>query len=250
MAYEFNAMSLKPEELYFELGKLIAEMPELATGPITPAINGWIARAVSLVESNGTLAEKVQLSVAADNLDGILRPRKAQTIAAVLHRALARAEAEAPASAQGAVIAAGETFDVFTAVGHVLTTAESDVLLVDPDADAKVLTDYAVLASHDVTVRLLADEADHKASLMSAADRWSQQFGDDRILMVRLAPANTLQDRLILVDSATAWVLGASFGNLAQRAHTSLVRMPAEAAADKIAAYATIWEEAKPLVPA
>jgi hypothetical protein len=29
-----------------------------------------------------------------------------------------------------------------------------------------------------------------------------------------------------------------------------LVRMPAEAAADKIAAYATIWEEAKPLVPA
>jgi hypothetical protein len=32
-------MSLTPEELYFELGRLMAEMPELATGPITPEIN-------------------------------------------------------------------------------------------------------------------------------------------------------------------------------------------------------------------
>jgi hypothetical protein len=132
----------------------------------------------------------------------------------------------------------------------VLTTAKADVLLVDPCADAKALTDYAVLASDEVTVRLLADEADHKASLMSAAQRWTQQFGDGRTLMVRLAPANMLHDRLILVDNATAWILGDSFSNLAGRAHTSLVRMPAEAAADKIAACAAAWEEAKPLVPA
>jgi hypothetical protein len=250
MAYEFNAMSLKPEELYFELGKLVAEMPELATGPITPDIDDWIARAVALIESSGSLADKVQLSVAAANLDGILRPRKAQTIAAVLHRALARAEADAPAAAQGAFIAAGENVDVFTAVGQVLTTAQADVLLVDPSADAKALTDYAVLAADTVTVRLLADEADHKASLMSAAERWAEQFGDVRTLMVRLAPANTVRDRLILVDNATAWVLGDSFGNLANKAHASLVRMPSEAAADKIAAYAAIWEEARPLVPA
>jgi hypothetical protein len=188
--------------------------------------------------------------VAAENLDGILRPRKTQTIAAIVRRALARAEASAPAAAQGGFIATGETFDVFTAVRNVMSTAATDVLLVDPSADAKALTDYAVLAPEHVTVRLLADEADHKASLASAAQRWAQQFGEDRSLLVRLAPAKTLHDRLILIDSGTGWLLGHSFGELEERAHSSLVRMPPERGASKIAECAAVWEEAKPLLPA
>jgi hypothetical protein len=181
-------MSLTPEELYFELGRLMAEMPELATGPITPEINHWLARAVALVKSSGSLAEAIQLMAAREDLDGVLQARKAETIADIVHRALARADLNAPPAVQGAVIAVGDTLDAYIAVRKVLDTANTDVLLVDPDAGAKLLTDYAVLASDKVAVRLLADEAEYEASLITAAQRWAQQLGNYRTLMVRLAP--------------------------------------------------------------
>jgi hypothetical protein len=52
---------------------------------------------------------------------------------------------------------------------------------------------------------------------------------------------------LILVDSATAWALGASFSNLAKDKRTTLMRIPPEAAEAKIADYAEIWEDAEAL---
>jgi hypothetical protein len=60
---------------------------------------------------------------------------------------------------------------------------------------------------------------------------------------------NTLHDRLILVDGGNVWMLARSFGSLAKSAHTSLIRMRLKAAARKIAVYAEIWREARPLLP-
>ena len=37
-------MSLTPEEAYFQLGNLVAELPDLATGPITPEMKAWLRR--------------------------------------------------------------------------------------------------------------------------------------------------------------------------------------------------------------
>ena len=128
----------------------------------------------------------------------------------------------------------------------VLRMAKTDVLLVDPNADARALTDCAVLAPESVTVRLLADKSDHNASLASAAHYWVQHFGR-RPLSVRLAAAGTVQDTLIAIDRATVWALGHSFSKLAKCTHMSLVRIPSEAAAHTIAAYAATWETAEPL---
>ncbi len=96
-----------------------------------------------------------RLRVATDNLDGPLRARNAQTIIAIVQRTLAKAELEAPPQSQGSFIVASNSFDAFAAVRKVLGTARADVLLVDANADAKVLTDFAVLAPGDVVVRLL-----------------------------------------------------------------------------------------------
>ncbi len=241
-------MSLTPEELYFELGRLVAEMPEMAT-PVTAEMNNWLARAVPLVQATGGLAEAIQLIAALEHVDGALPARKAQTISDIVHRAFAQVELQAPPAVQGAVIVVDDSFDAYMAVRKVLGTAKTDVLLVDPAAGAKLLTDYAVMAPDKVVVRLLADEAEYNELLMTAAQRWAQKFGSYRTLTARLAPARTLHDRLILVDNATVWVLGQSFNNLARRARTSLVRARPEAAARKIAVYAEIWEWAKPLLP-
>jgi hypothetical protein len=66
---------------------------------------------------------------------------------------------------------------------------------------------------------------------------------------ISLAPAKTLHDRLIIVDEAIVWLLGQSFNKLAERSHTSIVRVDTETAALKIRAYTKEWEAATPLLP-
>ena len=107
--------------LYFQLGSLAAETPELATGPITPEQKEWCG-----------LAEKIQFAMAAKNLTGELRARHAETIAAIVRGALAKAELDAPPWLQGTFIVADNTFEALAAVRRVLRTAKTDVLFADP----------------------------------------------------------------------------------------------------------------------
>jgi hypothetical protein len=242
-------MSLTPEELYLRLGSLVAEMPDLASGPITPETNLWLGRAATLVEATGDIAGLLTMTNAAQWLAGANRDLNAQMIAAVVYTALAKAELAAPAAVQGTFIAAGHTFDAFAAVTKVLSTATTDLLMIDPYADEKLLRRYAVSAPERVSVRILADQAYcYKQSLRPAAEQWMQQFGSTRPLSVRLATPKTLHDRSILVDRATAWTVGQSFKDLAARSYTTLVRQQdPEAAALMIAAFETMWNTATPL---
>jgi hypothetical protein len=243
----WDGMSLTPEEVYFQLGRLVADLPDLAADPLTSATKTWLERADALVQVAGGLADTIQFRVAFQNLDGPNRARHARNIAAIVQRALAKAELEFPPESRGAFITATNAFDVFVAVRRVLGTAQADVLLVDAYADATVLTDYAALAPDHVAVRLLTGQAEHKATLSTAAQNWMQRFGDARPLIIRLAAAETLHDALILVDVVTAWVLGASFSDLAKHKRTTLMRMSPEAAESMVSAYTAIWDTARPL---
>ena len=238
-----------PEKLYFELGRLIGQMPELGSGPIKPETQRWLQSAVALVGSSGSLADGLQLAAACENLDGPLRARNVETITNILHRVLAKAELGAPPEVRGSVVLVGGSFDAYMAVRRLLRSATTDALLVEPDAAGKVLADYATLAPDMVSVRLLADEARYKPSLIKGVQQWQQRFGHRRSLMVRLTRANTLHERLILLDRATGWVLGMPFSSLARKTRTTLVRMRPEEQAHKIAVYAEIWAEAEPLRP-
>ena len=132
----------------------------------------------------------------------------------------------APASAQGAFIVAGHTFDAYAAVGKALNEAKRDVFILDKYADHVVLRDFAILAPEN---------------------RGHEQWGSARPLAVRLVPEHTLHDRAIFVDGKTAWSLGQSFNDLAKKSHTTLARMPPEVGGEKIAAYEVLWSSAAPL---
>lgn len=240
-------MKLTAETLYLQLRQLVADMPDLGSAPITPELNQWLGRAFVLVEAAGAGSDAIGLRVAANNLDGFIRPANAQTIAAIIHRALAIAEMSAPAGVTGAFIAAGGSFDAFAAIGKVVARARSDLFIVDPYSDEKALTEFAVQAQVGVTVRLLADEKYHKPSLKPAMQNWIKQFGTSRPLNVRLAMPKHLHDRLIFIDGSEVWSLTQSLNAFASRSPASIFRINDEIVQMKISAYEAIWTTAQPL---
>lgn len=205
----------------------------------------WLGRASVLVAEVGNMTDVAIINVAVSNFYSD-EHRNAQTIISVVHRALARAELNAPATMQGSFIAAGNTVDAFAAFGKAVSPAKTDVLIVDPYMDAVALTDFAVLVPDGVPIRLLADKHDHKPTLEPAVRRWPTQF-NTRPLEARLSPPRSLHDRLILVDGKDVWNLSQSLNAIANRAHASISRFDADTAAMKLAAYEELWQSATPI---
>ncbi len=243
-------MRIEPEALYHQLGHLVATVPDLSYGQCdTTEVHQWLARVCALVDASGDPIDAGFLRNACDGLDGgVLHDSNVHRIITIVYRALARAELAAPTSAQGTYIPAGGSFTALAAVSKILGSAKTSVLMVDPYADAILLTEFAVLAPEGVEVHVLADATFHKPGLEPAAKYWAKQFGLSRPLDVRLASPKSLHDRLILVDSRDAFTLGQSFNALASRAPTSLVRADSETARLKVAAYNDIWTAAVPLI--
>jgi hypothetical protein len=243
-------MSMDPEALYIQLGRLVETIPDLDLDEyqLPSTTLHWLGRAAALIAEAGDISDIVLFKTAVGNLTSLItRDRARQDIALILYRALAVAEVRAPVSAQGTFIAAGNSFDAFAAMGKVLGTAKGDILIVDPYLDEKALTDFAPLAGEGISIRLLADANAHKATLIPASKRWVTQYGTVRPLIVRLAPARTLHDRVIITDASGVWVLTQSLNALAARSPASIVRVDQETAALKVSAYAAVWGEAVPI---
>jgi hypothetical protein len=238
-----------PESLYHQLGRLRNEMPpwhDLGKA----SSSKWMGRALALVEAvNYSLVELVTLRGIFDHLNQYGPSDKtAQMIAQVIDTVIAKVELKLPAESQGAFIPAGGVFDGYQAVAKALAPAQKHVLLVDPYGDEKLISDFVPLAPEKLKVFVMCDEQYAKPSLKPAAERWVAQWQGKRPLEVRLAPARSLHDRLIVIDSSIAFVVGQSFKDLAKRAHSSLVRMDPDSAALKISAHIAMWQTATKLV--
>jgi hypothetical protein len=219
-----------------------------SVGVNSPETLKWLGELHALLSSMKLTGELVALKVASGML--VRYPglsTSAADVRALLYRVLAEAELKAPASEQGTFIAAGNELDAYAAVSKVLASAKSTVLVVDPYMDGKALTDFLPSSAEGVFISILSDQATLKPTLGPAAERWTDQFGDARPLQVRLAPARTLHDRLILVDGDKIWSLSQSLKDFANRAHGSILKVDPETAALKIAAYMDIWDSATAL---
>jgi hypothetical protein len=238
------------EALYVQLGRLVEATPDLTVRPQPLATTQWLARAFALASKvNTTDAGVIKEAMGRLGTEySEVRQAYAESVTQALHRSLAVAELSAPATAHGTFIAAGNAFDALAAIGKVLSSATSELLIVDPYTDERVLTDFAVLASENVGLSLLADRKTVKPGLKPAAEAWIKQYGPPRTLDVRLAPERTLHDRLIIVDAKDVWVLTQSFNAFAARAPATIVRTDNETAALKVAAYDAIWRAAPILV--
>jgi hypothetical protein len=236
------------EARYMQLGALLSQAPKLdGTDPIGPEALAWLGRMAVLVEAVAPFGDldSISFRVAVDSLNGVTRSSNAHKIIAIAHRALARAEAKAPAAAKGAYVGVGAQFSALQAVANLLGSARAELVIVDPYMGPAVLSDFAVTAPEGVIIRLLADSFYTKLDVLTPAiERWRAQYGGDRPLEVRLSPPRQLHDRLILIDSSQAWSLTQSLKDFAGRSPASIVRLPQEVAEPKLAFYADLWNTA------
>jgi hypothetical protein len=206
-------MNPTPERLYLQLGWLVRDMPEFPEqqgAAITPEMNSWLAKAVVLVALTGNLADEIMLSAISNRMGSVNQMGgDKQAIAAIVNRALAKAELMAPASISGKFITSGNTFDAFAAVGKVLERAKRFALFVDPFADHKLLEQFALLAPDGIAIRVLTTSK-QELTLVPAAQHWRNQFGGSRPLEIRFLPPRHLHDQYIFIDGTEAWSFGAS----------------------------------------
>jgi hypothetical protein len=237
-----------PEMLYHQLGRLRNAMPVWSMLG-RPESSQWTGRVLAVVEAAEHTMEFVNLRTYFDFAARQGSSEKtALLIAQVIDTSLAKLELHLPAGMQGAFIPAGGVHDGYQAVSKAMGTAQKSVLFVDAYADDTLVSDFVALAPEAVPVFILSDEKDAKPSLKPGAERWVAQWKTKRPLQVRLGAPKSIHDRLLVIDSAIAHVVGQSFKDLAKRAHSSLVRMDPDSAARKIEAHITMWQAAKVVV--
>jgi hypothetical protein len=216
-------------------------------GRITPEINRWLGRASYLVSQVLGGADTATFDAACNNLTSMARDLSAQTISAIVFRALGAAEGRAPSAARGGFVGVGAALDALQVVGKVLAEAKHDALIVDAYMDSKVFTDFAPTAPAIVSVRLLSDSFSTKPdALRPGMTRWAQQF-PTRPIEVRLAPPRALHDRLIVADKKLAWTLTQSLKDFANRSPALVQRVDAQMASLKIDFYEQLWTKATPV---
>ena len=216
-------------------------MPVLSgTGQVSAEVTQWLGRAYALVEKTGDISDSVSFKTNVSRLNSPARHIAAAEIYTIVHRALAVAELSAPLGAGGAFIPVGNSFDAFAAVSKILASATNDVLIIDPYMDEVTLTDFGVSVPEKIKLRLMADQQDHKITLIPAASRWLLQHKETRPLEVRLAPPRSLHDRAIFIDGTRAYTLTQSLNAFAKRSPAEIVRAD-DTAQLKIAAYENIW---------
>jgi hypothetical protein len=240
-------MTLDPESLYRQLGRIIETMPDLSKqGPTTPEEHQWLGRASALVMESDSVFDTTDWRAAVNGLKTV-RPLAFKKMTEVLYRVMAVAELKAPPSAKGSFIPVGASFDAFAALSKVIQTATKDVLIVDPYMDEAALAEFGTTVPAGVLLRPLADEATHKATLAPAATKWLAQYGSTRPLAVRLAPPKALHDRAIFIDQSIAWTLTQSLKDFAKRSPAEIVRAD-DVAALKIASYEATWASSRVIV--
>ena len=92
----------------------------------------WLGQLQAVVSAMKLISDELALRTATGTLVRTQGMSGSGEIRMILHRALAAAELQAPASAQGAFIAAGQKLDAYASISKVLAFASGDLLVIDP----------------------------------------------------------------------------------------------------------------------
>lgn len=236
--------------LYTALGRLLQTAPHSTNHQEfkTPEGRQWLGRGHAIVTEVGVAngMDSTAYILAMNRIGTISNVNGLEEVFSILYRALAHCERHVPSSMTGSFIPVGNSFDAFSALSKILQSANNDVMIVDPYMDATALTEFGLAVPEGITLRLLTDEYSYKENLVPSANKWINQYGAARPLVVKLSATKTLHDRAIFIDGTNAWTLTQSLKDFAKRSPAEIVKAD-DTAKLKIDAYNQLWMNAKAL---
>jgi hypothetical protein len=172
-------------------------------------------------------------------MGGLNRGMNVAQVFGTIHRAIADLELKVQGEDQ--VFGPGAVYDFFKALGAVLSSSKSSLLIIDPYMDVGIFDEYLSRATPGVEIRLLVGKA--SADLKSASGKFKAQHSAN----MELRSSTQLHDRLIFVDRDVCWVLGQSIKDAAVKKATYLAPLSADVSQVKLAHYEDVWQKANPI---
>lgn len=200
----------------------------------------WLGRAAALV-SEWDRAQAIGFRVEARNMAAnINRQANFGSVMTTIHEAIAALEHSLPADV-GQVFGPGATYDFFRTLNELVGSATHSLFIVDPYMDSMVFDGYLANLRRPIATRLLMHR--YLDSVKIAATAFHAQNGGQ----IEIRRSAELHDRLIFIDEAQCWVLGASIKDAAAKKPTYLAPLAADLVTEKLRIYDDLWRAATPI---
>lgn len=235
---------LSPEQIMALIEDMLRNAPEFPyEGSLSTADLKWLGRAESVIEAAGYTNDLLDFRVARKSLGTMTHSRT--EILGPLHNVHSKSELLAPASAQGAFIPAGDTWNGYAAIVKLVQQPCDDLLIVDPYVNSDLFTDFAphVVAKRGLRC-ITAKRSENHAGLEASQRRWSSDH-PEKPVEVRYSPPKELHDRLIIIDDREVWLVSQSLKDIAKRSPASVSKADPEIAEMKSAHYTELWSKSE-----
>lgn len=229
---------MNPQLLLDAFRRLLREQPPLeGRGAYGYEQHEWLGRASSLVaEWDGT--QLIVFRVAARAMAGNLnREVNYGAVLTTIHEAIATLENSLPAQ-PGQVFGPGAAYDFFRALNELVESATQSLFIIDPYLDNVIFQGYLESLRRQLGIRLLISR--YADSVKVAARAFIAQHGGQ----LEVRRSTEIHDRVIFIDSAQCWVLGASIKDAAAKKPTYLAPLPSDVIPDKLRIYEALWQSA------
>jgi len=229
---------MEPAALLAELRALADDVPDFgAFAPTSRVHHQWLGKVHALIKQ----CDPSEARTVSNNMglvaSSLFRDGGVSTIVGILHRVIARLDAEAPQHLDR-MFGPGAVYDFFKALCELLASANQTILIVDPYLDEQIFDAYLGSVSQNVSVRLLAGS--RSPSLKSASTKFVAQ--SKMSIEARISVA--IHDRVLFPDDWSCWVLGQSIKDAARTKPTYLAPLDHDTAKLKKAVYKGIWNAA------
>jgi len=227
--------------LLAELRALAANVPDFATySPSSRLHLEWLGKAHALI-LRWNRTEALLFKNASDFLGlDATRDMNIARLLGTLHCAIADLEFQVPDLPHQA-FGPGAVYDFHKALIDLLTTATSELLIVDPYVDEQIFDAYISTVAPNVVVRVLTSK--YSASLSPAV----QKFISQKKMSVEVRSTQEIHDRVIFIDGHSCWVLGQSIKDAAKSKPTYMAPLASDTSQLKKAEYERIWNISKPI---
>lgn len=239
--------SIEPVQRQVILLKLVDLMENIPDFPRTGRVAGesparqWLARASALINKLGVAGQsaKVQTAMGALGTHSVWAVDQIKGLVQDAIEAL-KLDLELEGRADiGNVYAAGEVYRLFSDLKDIVAATCEEILLVDPYFDGKAFRDYLSTLGSGKTIKILAER--YAEDVRAYAARHAAQYGSK----IETRRSRELHDRLVIVDNADCWVVGASIKDAAARAATYLLPLQPKLAEAKRDIYSAVWDRAE-----